>query len=453
MAITKIWRVAARLDSSVKYIINPDKTGMNLDMDAVEKVEKYIVDNDKTENALYVRSYNCGTDKACERMIATQKKFGKDNRKNGVLAYHLVQSFKDFETTPEIAHKCGLELAERLLSDKYEVVVATHLDHAHLHNHIIFNSVSFVDGKKYRNNFKDYFRDIRGISDQICRENCLSVIEHPKHRGMHYAEWAAEKKGLSIRQQVREELDEIIKSSYTMKEFWKILNERGYDVKRQSDKYKFTSFVPPFGKKRIRLDKLGAQYTEAAIQERITTARNGIRTASPTELYNNGFDFERNYKHLNPVKLKGFIALYYHYLYLFGKVKRKQTPQRVSFFMREELSKFERYQKQFKFLYEHNIETVGDLTEYHSKTEEKISDITAMKKELYATRTEDNKEEIKEQAQIFNNTLRKLRGELRLCKSIYSDAQTISSRHSQAEAMQKQSEMEVMQNEHKRRGR
>ena len=118
MAITKIWTVKSRLDSSLKYIANPDKTSIQPDIDAVEGVMKYIKNGDKTEQCKYVKAYNCTTDKAFSEMLETQELFGKSGRKNGVLAYHLVQSFKDFETTPEIAHRCGQELVERLFADK-----------------------------------------------------------------------------------------------------------------------------------------------------------------------------------------------------------------------------------------------------------------------------------------------------------------------------------------------
>lgn len=134
MAITKIWTVKSRLDTSLSYIANPEKTSLKPDIDAVEGVAKYIENKNKTENCVYVKTYHCTADNAFSEMLETQDFFGKTGRKNGVLAYHLVQSFKDFETTPEIAHKCGLELVERLFADKYEVMLATHLDHAHLHN-------------------------------------------------------------------------------------------------------------------------------------------------------------------------------------------------------------------------------------------------------------------------------------------------------------------------------
>ena len=134
MAITKIWTVKSRLDTSLSYIANPEKTSLKPDIDAVEGVAKYIENKNKTENCVYVKTYHCTADNAFSEMLETQDFFGKTGRKNGVLAYHLVQSFKDFEKTPEIAHKCGLELVERLFADKYEVMLATHLDHDHLHN-------------------------------------------------------------------------------------------------------------------------------------------------------------------------------------------------------------------------------------------------------------------------------------------------------------------------------
>ena len=266
MAITKIWSVKSRLDTSLNYITNPEKTNVKPDIDAIEGVIQYIENKDKTEECKYVRAFNCSKDNAFDRMIQTQDSFGKRKRKNGVVAYHLVQSFKEFETTPEIAHQCGIELIEKLFADKYEVVLATHINHNHLHNHILINAVSFKDGKKYRRSFKDYFIDIRKTSDEICREHCLSVIEKPQHRGMHYAEWKALNEGKpTIRGQVREELDEIIKSSYTMQIFWKELKQRGYVVHRKGENIKYTSIIPPFGKRPIRLDKLGAKNLAAII--------------------------------------------------------------------------------------------------------------------------------------------------------------------------------------------
>ena len=141
-----------------------------------------------------------------------------------MLAYHYIESFKPGEVTPELAHRIGVEFASKCFGDRFEVVVGTHLDRHHIHNHIVVNSVSFVDGGKFRSTPKSYYNEIRKASDELCKEHGLSVIDAPKHKGMHYAEWKALNEGKPIiRKQVKEELDEVIKSSPTMSMFWKEL--------------------------------------------------------------------------------------------------------------------------------------------------------------------------------------------------------------------------------------
>lgn len=336
-------------------------------------------------------------------------------------------------------------------------MLATHIDHNHLHNHILINAVSFKDGKKYRRSFKDYFIDIRKTSDEICREHCLSVIEKPQHRGMHYAEWKALNEGKpTIRGQVREELDEIIKSSYTMQIFWKELKQRGYVVHRKGENIKYTSIIPPFGKRPIRLDKLGAEYTEAAIMERITAERNGIRTMPPSQR-KKIYKYNGNLKTVPRKKLKGFQALYFHYLYLFKKIRKKQTPQKVSFFMRDEIIKFERYQKQFKFLYNNGIETVEQLQTYKAMQEQQIDNLTETRQNLYNERNNtDEQGEISQQISEINGTLKVCRADVRMCKAILTDADCIKEKYHTAQELQTQTiekQKEVAENEHKRRSR
>ena len=454
MAITKIWSVKSRLDTSLNYISNPDKTSVKPDIDAREGVIKYIKNKDKTEQCKFVSAFGCSEDYAFSDMVATQRMFERNRRKNGVVAYHIVQSFKDFETTPEIAHKCGQELVKRLFEGKYECVLATHLDHAHIHNHIIINATSYFDGTKYKNNFKDYFIDIRGISDQICRENCLSVIDKPQRRGMHYGEWLALKEGRpTIRGTIRRDIDEIIKCSYTMEQFWNNLKKRGFVIHRKGPNIKYTSIIAPNAKRPMRLDNLGKGYSEAEILERIIATRNGIITAAPSEIPKRQYKFKGNIKDVKGKKLKGFVALYFHYLYLFKKIQRKQTPQRVSFFMRDEMIKFDRYQKQFKFLFSHGIETGEDLQKYQKDKEAEVEILITRRKKLYEERTDENCDEVKDQAKEINAELNELRKEIRLCKAIFKDSYKIAEKKRQALALQKQADKEMRENEHKRRSR
>ena len=189
MAYTKILVIHNRLDKCVGYTQNPDKTSLEAAID-------YALDRAKTERVCYETAINCSRDRVYRDMLDTKRRWGKESRKRK--GYHIIQSFAPGEVTPDQAHAIGVELTQRLLGDRYEAVVSTHLNKAHLHSHIVFNSVSFVDGAMYRDQIKDYYEGIRGTSDAICREHGLSVIEPgeplkgaPVSRG----EWEAQRRG------------------------------------------------------------------------------------------------------------------------------------------------------------------------------------------------------------------------------------------------------------------
>lgn len=411
MAATRIWSIKGRLDSVINYVTNLEKTDgsryTDTELQALTDVIDYAEDGTKTHNKVYVSGINLSPNIARDQMVITKLQFGKTDK---ILAYHGYQSFLPGEVTPDMAHEIGIKLAERLWGDRFQVLVTTHLDHAHIHNHFCLNSVSFVDGKKFMGGSKAYWI-MRAESDKICTEYGLSVIEDPG-KGKNYAEWKAEQEGRpTIREQIKDELDEIIKASYTYKDFWRILKQRGYEVKCD---VKYVALKPAYSQRYIRLKSLGENYSEESIQRRIAMARNGIRTLDkPAPDYN---EWLKKYEH---TKLHGFKALYFHYLYLFGKIRKKETPQRISFYMREELIKFDRYQKQFHFLIDNDIETVEQLQTFKENAENKISELTLKRSRLYSK--PDTKLEIKE----INNDLRELRKDVRTCNNIFEDAERI----------------------------
>lgn len=412
MATTKIWDIKNRFDTLINYAANPEKTDgkkyRESSIRALHNAMNYASDDYKTEKRMFVSVINATPDTAWHKMQQTKKRFRKTD---GIVAFHAIQSFKPGEVTPELAHEIGKRLAKEMWGDRFEVLIATHLNKEHLHNHFVINSVSFLDGKKYYDNTANYNR-MKRLSDSLCEEYNLSVIRNHKSKGKHYAEILAEKNGYpTIRGQIKDELDEIIKASYTYKDFWRMLKERGYEVK---DTGKYIALKPAYSQRYIRMKSLGDNYSEEAIRNRIIKARNGIRDLDKPKP-----DYNAWFKKYDPIKLKGFKALYYRYLYLFGKIRKKETPQRVSFFMREELIKFDRYQKQFHFMYENDIETTTQVSEMKQSAENRISELTSKRSTLY--RKPDAKDEIAE----INVELKKLRATLRMCNNIIADSERI----------------------------
>lgn len=263
MAITKIFAVRSRLDDSIKYATNAEKTSAEM----LEGKIEYALDGEKTEKHIYETALNCfSASTAYSEMQRTKEKWHKTG---GVLGYHFIQSFKPKEATPKQVHQIGVEFARRCFGERFEVVIGTHLDRNHLHNHIVVNSVSFADGKKYHSNAKSYFGEIRKISDEICREYGLSVIE-PQKKGVPYGVLHAEQNGKqTVRSQIRADIDEVIKASLNFTVFLELLQKRGYTVKYQNVKH--TAVKPPYSKRFIRLDSLGEGYSDTEIEERILT--------------------------------------------------------------------------------------------------------------------------------------------------------------------------------------
>lgn len=261
MAYTSVIPVR-RLDRAVKYVMNKEKTTAVSLQDALD----YAANRDKTEQSCFESSYACTLETAFADMRQTKERWHK---LGGVQGYHLVQSFAVGEVTPELAHQIAKELTDRVLGGRYEYVIGTHLNTGHIHSHIVWNSVSCVDGKKYHSNGKSYVTQIRTVSDELCRKYKLSVIdtENSNHVAKPYAEWLAEKNGHPTwRTAIRQDVDAAIGQSLTWRQFLSALERKGYEV-RMGRKY---PVLRPPGKKRfVRFKTLGKRYTPEAIQTRI----------------------------------------------------------------------------------------------------------------------------------------------------------------------------------------
>ncbi len=378
------------------YVENPEKTSNpefyeNGDMterecQELDDVIAYAVSSRKTElhkedsNVLerFVSGVNCHPATARAEMMAVKKRFGKED---GTIAYHGYQSFAPGEATPEMAHKIGVELAQRLWGDRYQVVVATHLDKAnHLHSHFVLNTVSFVDGIKYHRTAKDY-HEMQAVSDALCREYGLSVIENPQPgKSKHYGEWrAGQEQSPTWRGIVRSDVDEVIRLSMTERQFFENLHRKGYEVKVGKD----ISVRPPGKERFVRLARnFGEDYTLEGIRRRILEqTRAAIPLPEPApkrKHYRVSGDWQSR------KKVTGFRALYFHYCYLLGVFPRqkKQNHKRLHFLLREDLIKLDAITQEARLLAVHGIDTAEQLSSYQIELESRIAAVSDERKQL-----------------------------------------------------------------------
>ena len=264
MAITKILPVRGQLKGCLDYAANPQKTEY-LNTADMQRLMNYTQNGDKTEHQLYVSGFNCDPQNAYYLMQATKRRWGKP-LDSGNVGYHIIQSFKPGEATPDQVHEIGCEFARRFLEDRFECTVSTHLDKGHLHNHIVVNSVSFMDGRMFRNDFTTYYKGIRAVSDELCRENRLSVVETDGH-GKSYGEWKHEKEGSpTLRGMVKTDVEMAMTAADSFAGFVAELQKMGYAVKYGS-KAAHMTVRHKEAQKNIRLDKISPHLSEDSLRK------------------------------------------------------------------------------------------------------------------------------------------------------------------------------------------
>ena len=255
MAVTKIKAIRGTLSKAIAYILNPEKT----------------------DEKLLVSSYGCASETAARefewtRKIAEQKGMNPVR----IIARHVIQSFEIGEVTPELAHEIGKQFADEILGGKYEYVLTTHIDKDHVHNHLIFNAVDFVDYHAYKS-YKRIYYDMREVSDRLCKENGLSVIPPSQNKGMGYKEYTEAKRGTSWKQKLKQTIDRLVITAKDYDDFLRLMQEAGYEIKTG----KYISFRAEGQERFTRSKTIGENYTEERIKERIagrTPRRNRRRT-------------------------------------------------------------------------------------------------------------------------------------------------------------------------------
>ena len=432
MAYTSVIPVR-RLDRAVKYVMNKEKTTAVSLQDALD----YAANRDKTEQSCFESSYACTLETTFADMRQTKERWHKSG---GVQGYHLVQSFVAGEVSPELAHRIAKELADRVLGGRYEYVIGTHLNTGHIHSHIVWNSVSCVDGKKYRSNYKSYVTEIRAVSDELCRKYKLSVIdtENSNHVAKPYAEWLAEKNGQPTwRTAIRQDVDDAIQQSLTWRQFLNALERKGYEV-RMGRKY---PVLRPPGKERfVRFKTLGKRYTPEAIQTRILYPQSYHPYVENPRTIKHGRLHSGKKPHR---KLTGLRALYYRYLYELGALPRK--PSRPSYAVRQDAYKLDQRIRQMEFLSKHNIDTLEQLETHRQALQTEIRQLLTKRKQLPKT------DDVQSQHESVNTALKQLRQEERLCRKIAEHSLEVQQHLTEARRDRAEQQQREQEYEHDRR--
>lgn len=457
MAVCEIWDVRGRLDHPIDYAENPDKTAnpkyTEADLQALGDVMKYATNGDKTEKQFFVTGVNCDIATARDEMLIAKAQW---NDESEIVCYHGFQSFKSGELTPEQAHEVGVKLAEKMWGDRFQVIVATHLNTDCLHNHFVVNSVSFADGKHYHDN-KANLRLLRQRSDELCREYALSVIEHPNGRKKPYALYQAEKQGFPTRDNVaRQAVDEAISKSFTLKDFDRLMAEMGYKCSFDPNR-KYWTIIGRGWKRPKRLYKLGEDYTNERIMERIRENSYVVKFARFTEPQKQIKVYRLKGSLSGARKIGGLRGLYLHYCYKLGILPkgRKQNYAKLHYLLKDDLMKMDAITKEARLLCRCHIDTAEQLFSYQGSLESEKNELTEQRKGLYSLSRKvsgEEKEAVKTQISDISKRLGEIRKEVRLCEGIAARSGTLKEKLQAVRADEQETKRkELMKNEHRRR--
>ena len=417
MAATGIWKIKKRLDHVIDYISNPEKTTKSTeDYFDLHKFSEYEDLDFNSEEECFISGINCLVDCAYEDMMSTKSYWKK---KDGILGFHAFQSFKENEVTPSQAHLIGVRLANEMWGDKYEVVVATHKNTNHIHNHFVINSVSFKDGKKY-NDCNESYAMLRQLSDSLCEEYNLSVIDNTKSKKskVNYENYYKKiVKNNTYYSTTKKDIDHAIGMAYSYKDFENILNKMGYEIKNRYGKLSVRR--NPY-KKNIRIERaFGSDYSIENISKRVE--REFAIRVPFIEAYNpkNNIKATKEYKR---EKAHGLYGLYKYYCYILKTYPKKYPNKILIPALRVEVDKLEEISKQTQLLVSEKIETYEQLLFYKDNLNQNIKELSSKRENLWKKikRTDDINEKmsIRNEIEIITKKLANERKKVVLCEAI-----------------------------------
>lgn len=361
MAITKILTIN---DSGVKF------SGKHL-----KQAIEYILDNGKTQNGRFVTGINCQPENVFEQMKATKRKFGKTDKRQG---YHLIISFEEGEITPDTAFEIIGKFVQEYLGEGYEAIYAVHDNTAHVHGHIIFNSVNYVTGRKFRYEKGDWAKRIQPITNRLCTEYGLSTIDieqHGRKSNERYKDWNEFRDGKLIwRDMIKRDLDACIMQSDSFEEFFDLLVEKGYDIKQN----KYLAVKPQGMQRFCRCKSLGEQYTEERIRRRI--AEEDMLSYVNRDQKDDSIEKVKD-EFLQRTKLSGIQKTYYARVCRIRRLER--LPYSKAWEYREEIRKLQEYHDRYLFLVKNNIHSLTELVAVSGNLKSKVKECQTERRQLY----------------------------------------------------------------------
>ena len=364
------------------------------------------------------------------------------HKEEGVQGFHLVQSFAAGEVSPELAHQIGLEFSERLLGGNFQAVVSTHLNTKCIHNHIVWNSVSMKNGRKYRSNEKTYVTGVRRISDELCRKHGLSIIHTEKSERVArpYAQWLAEQnEAPTWKTPIQQDLNAAAAASLTWKQFLRKLEQQGYAFRFDR---KYPTLILPGNGRTVRFKTLGKQYTPEALQRRILYPKPPRRAGKKQPPANR---FLLLLGETQPRRLSGLRALYYSYLYKVGALPKK--PRYPSYAVREDIRRLDQRIEQAEFIFKNHIEDRGQLAAFRQKSEDEIAVLIKQRQKLY--RYQPNSPQIT----VLTEKLKELRHTAKLCRNIETHSIEMEQRLQAARLEEQQRKEQQTKEEQKKQSR
>ena len=411
IAVVKIWKVVTHLDQVVDYAEDHNKTNLSNFKDLNDLMD-YAMNGDKTEETLYISGINCDPNNATKEMIMIKDKYLK---KDGILAWHAYQSFKEGEVTPDEAHKIGLELANEMWGDRFQVVVTTHLNTKHYHNHFVLNSVSFLDGKKY-NADRNSYAEFRRLNDLICMEHGKSYLSEKKTKsGINYINY--QNRGIKYTnyyKKAKEDLDLAIAKASNYESFKNILINLGYDITVRAGKL---SIRGKDYKRNIRIERyFGEDYSIDNINKQIKglylpETRSYYRNRKPTSILSI----------LSKPKYNSFYSMYIRYCNLLNNYPNYVKKYPLSSSVKEDVKKLDSFSEQAIMLVNNHIETEDNFYYFLNDKVKELSNLKQKREDLwkkYKTVKDNKKLEIKKEIDNISDKIKEVNKEVKMCEDI-----------------------------------